>query len=185
MYASSAGDNVLPSEEEQQVCRSQKNKINGKFEEKSSLRLRFWSGDYKLRHLSPCVWFANPMNEKGFCDGLCIRVFPGTSLGTVEAVVREVPRDADFCAIGSDPLAAVLEGRSFRGRTQDWIARVHSVYRDERACWIQLFKDGDATASILVRCSLRATPDHVTAALTGWAPTPALSLRVLRVMATA
>ena len=36
-------------------------------------------------------------------------------------------------------MAAALEGRSFRGLTQDWIARVHSVYRDERACWIQLF----------------------------------------------
>ena len=100
-------------------------------------------------------------------------------------MVGEVPMDADFCGIKSDPMAAALEGRSFRGLTQDWIARVHSVYRDERACWIQLFKDGDASASVLVRCSLRATPDHISAVLTGWVPKPALSLIVLRVMAAA
>jgi hypothetical protein len=82
-------------------------------------------------------------------------------------------------------MAAALEGRSFRGLTQDWIARVHSVYRDERACWIQLFKEGDATASVLVRCSLLATPDHIGEVLTGWVPKPALSLIVLRVMAAA
>ena len=41
------------------------------------------------------------------------------------------------------------------------MARVHSVYRDERACWIQLFKDGDESASVLVRCSLsRDAPTH-------------------------
>ena len=100
-------------------------------------------------------------------------------------MVSKVLVDADFCAIRSDPMAAALEGRSFRGLTQNWIARVHSVYRDERACWIQLFKDGDATASVLVRCSLLATPDHISAVLTGWVPTPALSLIVLRVMAAA
>jgi hypothetical protein len=98
-------------------------------------------------------------------------------------VGREVPADADFCGIGADPIAAALDGRSFRGLTQDWIARVHGVYRDERGCWIQLFKDGDATASILLRCSPFATPDHVTAVLAGWVPKPALSLIVLRVMA--
>ena len=123
------------------------------------------------------------MNEKGFCADLCTRRFPGTSLGTSEGVIHKVPRDADFHAMQSDPMAAALEGRSFRGLTQEWIARVHSVYRDERACWIQLFKDGDATASVLVRCSLRATPDHISAVLAGWVPKPALSLIVLRVMA--
>ena len=82
-------------------------------------------------------------------------------------------------------MAAALEGRSFRGLTQDWIARVHSVYRDERACWIQLFKDGDATASVLLRCSPLATPDHIRAVLSGWVPAPALSLIVLRVMSAA
>jgi hypothetical protein len=87
--------------------------------------------------------------------------------------------------MGADPMAAALEGRSFRGFTQDWIARVHSVYRDERACWIQLFRDGDASASVLLRCSPRATPDHVAAVLAGWVPTPAFSLIVLRVMAAA
>ena len=125
------------------------------------------------------------MNEKGFCAGLCTGSFLARVWEHSEAVVREVPRDADFCAIGSDPMAAALEGRSFRGLTQDWIARVHSVYRDERACWIQLFKDGDASASVLVRCSLRATPDHISAVLAGWVPKPALSLIVLRVMAAA
>lgn len=82
-------------------------------------------------------------------------------------------------------MAAALDGRSCRGLTQEWIARVHSVYRDERACWIQLFKDGDATASVLLRCSLFATPDHIVAVLAGWAPTPALSLIVLRVISAA
>jgi hypothetical protein len=97
-------------------------------------------------------------------------------------VACEVRGDADFWAIGSDPIAAALEGRPFRGLTQEWIARVHSVYRDERACWIQLFKDGDATASVLVRCSPLASPDHVFAVLAGWVPRPAFALTVLRVM---
>ena len=97
----------------------------------------------------------------------------------------EVTADADFCAIGSDPIAAALEGRPFHGLTHDWIARVHSVYRDERTCWIQLFKDGDATASVLVRCSLFATPDHIGAVLSGWAPAPAFALNVLNVMSAA
>ena len=66
-------------------------------------------------------------------------------------------------------MAAALEGRSFRGLTQDWIARVHSVYRDERACWIQLFKDGDATASVLLRCShCWRRPITSARSLTGW-----------------
>ena len=175
----------LASKEEQQVCRSQKNKINGKFEEKSSNRLRFWSGDYRCCRSAHASRFANSMNEKGFCAAVCTRALLARVWEHAVAVAREVPRDADFCAIGSDPMAAALEGRSFRGLTQDWIARVHSVYRDERSCWIQLFKDGDATASVLVRCSLRATPEHISAVLTGWVPTPALSLIVLRVMAAA
>src|SRR5687768_10977115 len=63
-----AGCNVPGQREEQQVCRSQKNKINGKFEEKSSNRLRFWWFDYRVRRSRPVPDFANPMNEKGFCD---------------------------------------------------------------------------------------------------------------------
>jgi hypothetical protein len=100
-------------------------------------------------------------------------------------VLREVPSNADFCGIQADPIAVALEGRSFRGITQSWIARVHSVYRDERACWIQLFRDGDASASVLLRCSLRATPEHIAAVLAGWVPAPRFSLTVLRVMAAA
>jgi hypothetical protein len=65
----------------------------------------------------------------------------------------EVPATADFCAIAGDPLARAVDGQSFRVATQAWTARVHSVYREDGSCWIQVFKDGDAAASVLVRCS--------------------------------
>ena len=94
----------------------------------------------------------------------------------------EVPAGADFSALAADPIASAIDGRRFLGKTQNWIARVHSVYRDERSCWVQVSKDDDATASILLRCSKRATPDHIRAILARWPARPTLSLRVLRVM---
>ena len=97
----------------------------------------------------------------------------------------EVPATADFCAIAGDPLARAVDGQSFRGTAQAWTARVHSVYREDGSCWIQVFKDGDAAASVLVRCSRFATPAHVRAALAGWVPATALSLNVLPAMAVA
>ncbi len=97
----------------------------------------------------------------------------------------EVPATADFCALAGDPLALALDGHSFFGVTQAWTARVHSVYRDDGSCWIQVSKDGDSAASVLVRCSRFATPAHVRAALAGWVPAPARSLHVLPAMAVA
>jgi hypothetical protein len=100
-------------------------------------------------------------------------------------VFPEVPATADFCAIAGDPLALALDGQSFLGVAQPWTARVHGVYRDDGSCWIQVSKDGDAAASVLVRCSRFATAAHVRAALAGWVPAPARSLNVLPAMAVA
>ena len=95
---------------------------------------------------------------------------------------HEVPTGADFSALAADPIASAIDGRRFLGSPRNWIAHVHSVYRDERSCWVQVSKDDDATASILLRCSKSATPAHITATLARWPARPTLSLRVLRVM---
>ena len=95
---------------------------------------------------------------------------------------HEVPAGADFSAIAADPIASAIDGRRFLGSPRNWIARVHSVYRDERSCWVQVSKDDDDTASILLRCSKSATPAHITATLSLWPARPTLSLRVLSVM---
>lgn len=100
-------------------------------------------------------------------------------------VFPEVPAAADFCAIACDPLASALDGQSVGGDTQAWTARVHSVYREDGSCWIQVSKDGDVAASVVVRCSRFATAAHVRAALAGWVPARARSLNVLRAMAVA
>ena len=95
---------------------------------------------------------------------------------------REVPPVEDFSGLQADPIASAIDGRRFLGSTQNWIARVHSVYRDERSCWVQVSKDDDATASVLLRCSKHATPTHIGAILSRWHARPTLSLRALRVM---
>lgn len=94
----------------------------------------------------------------------------------------EVPPGTDFSALRADPIASAIDGRRFLGSTHNWIARVHSVYRDERSCWVQVSKDDDDTASILLRCSKSVTAAHIRATLARWPARPTLSLRVLRVM---
>ena len=99
-----------------------------------------------------------------------------------ETVKREVSASVDFSALAADPIASAIDGRRFLGSPRNWIARVHSVYRDERSCWVQVSKDDDAAASILLCCSKSATPAHITATLARWRARPTLSLRVLRVI---
>ena len=91
---------------------------------------------------------------------------------------------ADFFPRDIGPLAAALEGRPVRGRLE-WVARVNGVYLDERAWWIQVSRDGDDTASVVLRCSHRATVEQAAAALGHWQPTTTLSLLVLNVMSVA
>jgi hypothetical protein len=78
-----------------------------------------------------------------------------------------------------------LEGRQVVGRRRRWVARVHGVHQDERTWWIQVAREGDATACVVLRCSHRATVEHVAAALRHWQPNKTLSLHVLNVMAVA
>jgi len=89
---------------------------------------------------------------------------------------------ADFSLTGLGPLAAALEGRQVEGRFRHWIARVHGVHLDERAWWIQISREGDESASVVLRCSHRATAEQAAAALGHWRPTRTLSLLVLNVM---
>ena len=91
---------------------------------------------------------------------------------------------ADFSPRDLGPLAAALEGRQVTGRLK-WVARVHGVHLDERAWWIQVSRDGDDTASVVLRCSHRATVEQAAAVLGHWQPTTTLSLLVLNVMAVA
>ena len=91
---------------------------------------------------------------------------------------------ADFSP-NLSPLAAALEGRQVEGRSRHWVARVHGVHLDDRAWWIQISRDGDESASVVLRCSHRATVEQAAAVLGHWQPTTALSLLVLNVMAIA
>lgn len=89
---------------------------------------------------------------------------------------------ADFSLHGLSPLAAALEGRHVEGLFRDWVARVNGVHFDERVSWIQISRDDDDSASVVLRCSDRATVEQAAAVLGHWQPTTAFSLRVLNVM---
>jgi hypothetical protein len=71
------------------------------------------------------------------------------------------------------------------GRFRNWVARVHGVHLDERAWWIQISREDDDTACVVLRCSHRATADQAAAVLGHWQPTTAFSLLVLNVMSVA
>lgn len=91
---------------------------------------------------------------------------------------------ADFYQAGLGSLASALEGRRVDGRSR-WVARVHGVHLDDRSWWIQVARDGDDSACVVLRCSHRATVEQATAVLGHWQPTTTLSLLVLNVMAIA
>ena len=92
---------------------------------------------------------------------------------------------ADFSASGLGPLATALEGRQVEGHLRQWVARVHGVHHDDRSCWIQISREDDESASVVLRCSHRATADQAAAVLGHWQPTTSLSLLVLNVMSVA
>lgn len=71
------------------------------------------------------------------------------------------------------------------GRLRDWVARVNGVHADERVWWIQISRDDDDSASVVLRCSPRVTVEQAAAALGHWHPTTTLSLLVLNVMSVA
>jgi hypothetical protein len=100
-------------------------------------------------------------------------------------VQAKVHAAADFSENGLGPLAAALEGRRVDGRRSRWVARVNGVYLDERAWWIQVSRDGDESACVVLRCSPRATVEQAAAVLGHWRPTTTLSLLVLNVMSVA
>jgi hypothetical protein len=91
---------------------------------------------------------------------------------------------ADFSSTSLGPLATALEGRRVQGHRQ-WVARVHGVHLDERAWWIQISREGDESACVVLRCSHRATVEQAAAVLGHWQPTTTLSLLVLNVMSVA
>lgn len=91
---------------------------------------------------------------------------------------------ADFLHAGAGPLAAGLEGRQVDG-CSNWVARVDGVHLDERAWWIQVSRDGDESACVVLRCSPRATVEQAAAVLGHWQPGTTLSLLVLNVMSIA
>ena len=100
-------------------------------------------------------------------------------------VAAKVPAAADFSSAGLAPLAAALEGRHVEGRFRHWVARVHGVHLDERAWWIQISREGDESACVVLRCSPRATVEQAAAVLGHWQPTTTRSLLVVNVMSVA
>jgi hypothetical protein len=109
----------------------------------------------------------------------------GTTLGVPLWVESKVHAPADFFQTGLGPLATALEGRMVEGLVRQWVARVHGVHLDERAWWIQVSREGDESASVVLRCSHRATVEQAAAVLRLWQPTRTISLRVLNVMLVA
>ena len=97
-------------------------------------------------------------------------------------VHSKVHASADLSQTGIGPLAAGLEGRQVDGRFRRWVARVHGVHLDERTWWIQVSREGDESACVVLRCSPRATVEQAAAALKHWRPKRTLSLLVLNVM---
>ena len=71
------------------------------------------------------------------------------------------------------------------GRFRHWVARVHGVHLDDRSWWIQISREGDESACVVLRCSPRATVEQAAAVLGHWQPTTTLSLLVLNVMSVA
>ena len=122
------------------------------------------------------------MNEKGFCDA-CARAFLARVWGTMNRGMRSYCGCRLLCNRVGDPIAAALEGRPFRA-VPGWI-QGSSVTATSGHVGSSCFKDGDASASVLVRCSPFATPDHIGAVVSGWAPAPSFSLNVLKVMSSA
>jgi hypothetical protein len=59
------------------------------------------------------------------------------------------------------------------------------THLDERVWWIQVSRDGDESACVVLRCSPRATVEQAAAVLGHWQPTTTLSLHVLNVMSIA
>ena len=100
-------------------------------------------------------------------------------------VESKVHVPADFSKTNLGPLASGLEGRQVNGRFRRWVARVHGVHLDERSWWIQVSREGDESACVVLRCSHRATVEQAAAALRCWRPTKTLSLLVLNVMSVA
>jgi hypothetical protein len=109
----------------------------------------------------------------------------GTTLGIRSGADSKVHGAADFSSSDLGTLASALEGRRVKGRFRQWVARVHGVHTDERSSWIQVAREGDDSACIVLRCSPRVTVDQAAAALGHWRPTKTLSLLVLNVMSVA
>jgi hypothetical protein len=101
------------------------------------------------------------------------------------AVESKVHAAADFSPTGLGLLATALEGRQVNGRFRRWVARVQGVHLDDRSCWIQVAREGDDTACVVLRCSHRATVEQAAAALGHWRPAKTLTLLVLNVMSVA
>jgi len=101
------------------------------------------------------------------------------------SVGSKVHATGDFSQTGLGSLARALEGRQVHGRFRRWVARVHGVYLDDRAWWIQVAREDDDTACVVLRCSHRATVEQAATALGHWQPTTTLSLRILNVMSVA
>jgi hypothetical protein len=97
-------------------------------------------------------------------------------------VESKVHGAADFSPSALGPLAAALEGRQVNGRFRRWVARVHGVHLDDRSCWIQVAREGDEAACVVLRCSHRATVEQAATALGHWRPSRTLSVLVLNVM---
>jgi len=84
----------------------------------------------------------------------------------------------------ADEWFAALDRRVIGEGPEHWVAAVLRIYGDERDWWIDVATAGDASVSVVLRLSRRATAAHAVTALRGWRPSRGAPPRVLNVMRT-
>lgn len=82
----------------------------------------------------------------------------------------------------ADQLFATLDRRVIGEDVDRWVAAVLRIYGDEQDWWIDVATTTDASVSVVLRLSRRATAAHALAALHEWRPSHGSPVRVVNVM---
>ena len=84
----------------------------------------------------------------------------------------------------ADELFAALDRRMIGEDVDSWVADVLRIHGDDRDWWIDVATASDASVSVVLRLSRRATATHAVAALREWRPGHGSPPRVVNVMRT-
>ena len=70
----------------------------------------------------------------------------------------------------ADALFAAIDQQVIARGNEQWLASVLRIHADERDWWIDVATAADASVSVVLRVSRRATAAHAVAALHEWRP---------------